>query len=323
MFAMPKPLLGQEVRVVVAVLTFRRPEELRRALPAIVEQMLAPDVREALLVAATALVVDNDPDGSASDVVRAYPDRLVRYVCEPTPGISAGRNRALDEAGDADVLVFIDDDERPRDGWLAALVATWRIDRPAAVMGPVESVFASEPDAFIFSGGFFGRPRIRTGTSIAVAAAGNLLLDLAQVRASGVRFDPRLGLSGGEDTLFSKQLARRGARMVWCDEAVADDFVPRARTTREWVLRRAWRTGLSTIVTDLYLADTARERAAVRVLGVARGGVRVLGGAAMYTLGLLTGSLGRRANGLRALYRGRGMVAGARGVKYEEYARAG
>ena len=56
----------------------------------------------------------------------------MRYVHEPAPGISAGRNRALDEAGDADLLSFIDDDEVPRPGWLSALIDTWLPTRPAA-----------------------------------------------------------------------------------------------------------------------------------------------------------------------------------------------
>lgn len=319
---MSGPPSAPSLRVVIAVLTFRRPDGLRRALSGVLEQIRSPELRSTPILAATVLVVDNDADASARSVVEPYPD--ARYVCEPTPGISAARNRAMDEAGDVELLIFLDDDERPREGWLDALVGTWLgYDRPAAVMGPVESVFEREPEAFIRCGRFFARPRLRTGTVIPVAAAGNLLLDLAQVRAAGVRFDERLGLTGGEDTLFSRQLDRSGARMVWCDEAVADDFVPPARTTREWVLRRSWRTGLSSVVTDLYLADSGPGVWAARGRGVGRGSVRVLGGAALYLVGVLSGSMERRANGLRALHRGRGMVAGARGVVYEEYGRTG
>ncbi|WP_425454326.1 glycosyltransferase family 2 protein [Luteococcus japonicus] len=50
----------------------------------------------------------------------------VRYVNETAPGLAAVRNRALDEAGNANLLAFIDDDETPAAGWLQHLVRTWR-----------------------------------------------------------------------------------------------------------------------------------------------------------------------------------------------------
>ena len=84
----------------------------------------------------------------------------MRYVHEPEPGIAAARNRALDEAGPADLLVFIDDDERPVDGWLARLVETYRVDRPTAVVGPVVSEYEQQPDAWVSAGRFFDRRRL-------------------------------------------------------------------------------------------------------------------------------------------------------------------
>ena len=207
-------------------------------------------------------MIDNDPAGRAGPVARSIGSEHVRYVVEPEPGISAGRNRALDETADRDLLVFIDDDEQPLDGWLTALLDTWSDTRAAAVMGRVVSKFEGELDPWVAAGEFFRRRRMKTGTEITVAAAGNLLLDLNQVRALGVRFDNNLGLSGGEDTLFSRLLVRRGGRMVWCDESVADDYVPADRVTRQWVRNRAWSHGNTASVIDLYLADGPRPAAA-------------------------------------------------------------
>ena len=78
-----------------------------------------------------------------------------------------------------------------------------------------------------------------------VAATNNLLLDLGRIRALGLEFDERFGLSGGSDTLFTRPLVARGGRMVWCDEAMVVDNVPAGRLTRDWVLRRALRSGNS------------------------------------------------------------------------------
>ncbi|RII97113.1 glycosyltransferase, partial [Clavibacter nebraskensis] len=114
--------------LVVAILTYRRPEDIRAVLPLVAAQ--AAELREvaeadpALPRAVRIVVVDNDPAGGAGmSVEDAAADSPVpiAYVHEPTPGISAARNRALDAAGDDDLLVFLDDDERPDPGWLAAL----------------------------------------------------------------------------------------------------------------------------------------------------------------------------------------------------------
>ena len=86
---------GPAPTVVVAVLTYRRPDDLAAALPALVEQARAYGDR------ASVLAVDNDPDGGAAEAVAAA-DAGVRYVHEPTPGIAAARNAALDAAVEAE-----------------------------------------------------------------------------------------------------------------------------------------------------------------------------------------------------------------------------
>ncbi|MGY1601008.1 glycosyltransferase family 2 protein [Geodermatophilus sp. SYSU D00815] len=309
------------VRVTIAVPTFRRPDDLRTLLPVLLEHAreAGADGRYAVDV----LVVDNDPDGGGAATVAEFPAPELRYAAEPTPGIAAVRNRALDEAADASLLAFIDDDERPEPGWLTALLATWAATGAAAVSGRILAEYAGELDPWIGAGEFFVRRRMPTGTPIDVAACGNLLLDLDQVRAAGVRFDPALGLGGGEDTLFSRELAKAGRLMVWCDESAAVDRVPPSRMTRQWVLTRAWSHGNRTVLIGLWLAAGRWARFEVRARGVVGGLLRVAAGAARWTWGLARGSLRDRARGLRGVLRGAGMVAGACGLVFEEYARSG
>ncbi|WP_299953617.1 glycosyltransferase family 2 protein [uncultured Modestobacter sp.] len=305
--------------VTVAVLTFRRPETLAALLPELVAQ--AADVS----CGARVLVVDNDPAGSGRRTVAdARPSSEVRvdYVHEPTPGIAAGRNRALAESADGDLLVFIDDDELPHPGWLAHLLATQAATGAAAVAGTVTSRFPAPLPPWIEAGGFFDRRRLPTGTPIEVAATNNLLLHLPQVQAAGVRFDPAFGLSGGEDTLFTRQLVAAGGRMVWCAEAVVTDVVPPERATRAWVLRRAFSSGNSVSRVALALAGSPLRRVVARAEGWSRGVGRVLAGAARWLLGVLTGDVRHRARGARSAARGAGMLAGTAGHVYQEYGTA-
>ncbi len=308
-------------KITVAVLTYQRPEELRSALPVILRHVSALNV-ESDAFTASVLIIDNDPFSSAAEVVGSFDPTQVRYVHEPTPGISAGRNRALDASEDADLLVFIDDDERPNESWLHPLLETWLSTGAAAVRGRVVSSFAEALDPWIEAGGFFQRPRRPTGTVIAAAASGNLLLDLVQIREFGVRFDNRMGLTGGEDTLFSKQLTRQGGKIVWCDESEAFDFVPIDRATRRWVLQRSWSHGNSATLVEQYLEVDTGRILVVRLRGVVGGGGRLVVGIGRFAAGAVTGSLKHRARGMRMAFYGAGMFTGALGHVYQEYGRA-
>ncbi|MGY1705448.1 glycosyltransferase family 2 protein [Geodermatophilus sp. SYSU D00697] len=311
------------VGVTIAVPTYRRPDDLRALLPMLLEQAGEVAVASGGRYAVDVLVVDNDPDGGAAATVAGVGAPGLRYVAEPTPGIAAVRNRALDEAAGSRLLAFIDDDERPLPGWLAGLLDTWADSRAAAVSGRILAEYAGELDPWIRAGEFFVRRRMPTGTAIDVAACGNLLLDLDQVRAAGVRFESALGLGGGEDTLFSRSLARAGGALVWCDESAAVDQVPLHRMTRPWVLTRAYSHGNATVLIALRLTDGVAARLGVRVRAVAGGLLRALCGTARWTWGLLRRSYRHQARGLRLVCRGAGMAGAACGVVYEEYARSG
>ncbi len=303
------------LRVTIAMLTYRRPDDLVAVIPMVLDQAdrASDDV--------TLVVVDNDPAGGARETVGSFGDG-VRYQHEPTPGIAAGRNRALDEAADADLMIFIDDDERPSPTWLSSLLAAYRATAPAAVVGPVVSVMAVPLDPWVEAGRFFDRRRLRTGTPIDVAATNNLLLDMAVVRRLGLRFDAAFGLSGGSDTLFTRQLANSGAAMVWCDEAIVTDVVPADRTTRQWVLHRARRSGNSASRCSVVLAGSGRGRLAVRTRCVVAGSIRVVTGTCRSVLGRVMRSDEHDAKGRRTAARGHGMISGALGSVVFDYARS-
>ncbi len=307
---------GAPRRVVVAVLTYRRTDELLRLLPELVRQtgLVDPPAR--------VLVVDNDPGASAAGPVAAAAAERVTYVHEPVPGIAAARNRALDEAAQDDVLVFLDDDEVPGPDWLAHLLRT-RDAHPsaAAVVGPVRSEYDQEPGPWVQAGRFFDRRRLPTGTPVEVAATNNLLLDLHAVRRLAVRFDEAFGLSGGSDTLFTRQLSARGGVMVWCAEAMVVDQVPAARATASWVLRRALRGGNSWSRTSLALEEGPAGRARLRAALAGEGAGRLLVGLARAAWGMVRGSATHQARGMRLVARGGGMLTGALGHTYSEYRR--
>lgn len=306
----------------VAVLTYRRNAYLAELLPLLLAQ--AEQIGQE--VGARVLVVDNDPRAGATAVVaeaaRAAAGAGPGLVCvhEPVPGIVAGRNRALRECGDQDLLVFIDDDELPREGWLRALLAAWREYGCAAVTGPTPPVYEEAPDAWVVASGAFDSWRAADGARVPSADTGNLLLDLAVVRDLALRFDPRYGLSGGEDSLFTRSLTLAGATIRFAAGAVVDKRVPPTRATRAWVLRRSFRSGSSWARVRI---DTATGARLPRRLGYALKGLARAGrdGARAVV------ARGRGDDAARAVHEvscrgGLGMVVGAFGGRVLEYGRA-
>ncbi|THG30799.1 glycosyltransferase family 2 protein [Naasia lichenicola] len=309
------PDSSHPLTVVVAALTYKRPHDLDELLPQLVRQA------EASADEVRVLIVDNDPDAGARTQIAGF-GRAVLYQHAAEPGIAAARNVALDSAGDADLLIFIDDDERPVDDWLALLLDAYRRYGTAGIVGPVISSFESAPEPWITAGRFFDRRRLPTGTPIDIAATNNLLLDLRVINRLGLRFDVRFGITGGSDTLFSRQLRAAGEQMTWCDEAIVTDVVPTSRSTRTWVLQRAYRSGNSWIATSLAMHPTRMGRLRVRVDLGSRGLLRAAAGALLAAAGYASRRAQWQARGRRTLARGRGLLAGALGTVYAEYKRS-
>ena len=338
----------------VAIPTYRRPGAVARALRAVLAE--AGACREDGAGPGgpvEVLVIDNDPDGSAREAVATAaggalgagsacdagagpgaaggpgaadgPGAAVRYVVEPSPGVSAVRNRALDETAGRALLVFIDDDEEPEAGWLRRLLSTRRDTGAAAVAGLVVPDYEAEPGPWLRAGGFFDRQSWPTGTRRPVAATNNLLLDLGAVRAAGLRFDEAFGATGGEDALFTRSLVAAGGEIVWCDEARVRDRVPAARLERAWVLRRRRSHAATAVRVELALAGPGAHPG-IRARALAGGCVRVLAGLGRMALGGRGAVAGRglvhRARGARLVARGSGMAAAAVGRgAHREYGR--
>lgn len=325
------PLSTPPVSLVVAVTTFRRDEWLAELLPQLVDQARAVLADEEAGVArARVVVVDNDPDAGARETARAVRAAIAEepgadeigphYAHEPVPGITAARNRALDEASGARLLAFIDDDELTRPGWLTSLVRAWRAHGCAAVSGPWFPRFEGEPSAWVRGSGVFEAVTAADGAVMTKAGTGNLLLDLDVVRGLGLRFDTRYGLSGGEDSAFLGALRQGGGVIRFAAGAALDERVPASRVTRPWILRRSLRSGATWAAVRVEAASGAaglglRARYAAKgVLRAGRDGALALASAV------------RRDEAARGRHEAScagalGMVLGAVGGRVQEYSR--
>lgn len=302
-----------EPAAAIGIATYRRPEMLARLLGAIEDLDYGGRTR--------VIVVDNDPDGSAQEVVNKAAAEArwpIQYVIEPRPGISAARNRAVDLASDVEFLAFIDDDEVPAYDWLRQLVAVQQRFDADVVGGPVLTAL-EKGNSWLLSQGAYERERRPTGAGPFLTGSGNLLIRLTVLRTLGELFDLRFGLTGGEDTLFLLRAQKYGLSMAWADEAIVTEFLSPDRDRLSWIIRRSFRTGTTFARAELVLGTGSLF--ATRASRGSKGVVHLLAGAVS---GVFCITKGHRKGILRAARRasmGAGMIVGSVGFTYVEYRR--
>lgn len=322
------------MRVAVCACTFRRPEGLAALLEGLRGQRFLRMTPPEVLV----LIVDNegsDRSRAACEAARAR-GLNVRYLVESRRGISFARNRALDAVpAETDVIAMIDDDERPEPDWLEELLLAQAATGADVVQGRVRPAFAHDAPAWIRGGGFFGYPCLRPPFRIEVwrdlqqiygAATNNVLVRASAVAGLALRFDPRLGLTGGSDALFFRALRAAGCRIVYAERAVVTEDVPSSRANLSYLWHRSYRDGSKRLAAKLWLKPAGgtrawRVRGRLALRAAAQGGGAVLWLATRAALGPRdTATL---AHGAVELAHACGTLAACAGFAYEHYRHTG
>jgi succinoglycan biosynthesis protein ExoM len=227
--------------VAIIIPTLRRPQSLERALRSLLDQTgVAERIREVV-------VVDNDPHGSAADVVERVSQAApwpVLYRHAPSPGVATARNAGL-AATTAPLIAFLDDDEAACPGWLAALLEALRHTEADVVFGPILGR-APEASEWLrpYLERFFGRTGPEaTGLINEPFGCGNSLMVRQSALAGQAPFNTQADQAGGEDDLLFAQLRRRGGRFGWAADAWVEEFAPAHRATLRYTLSRAFAYG--------------------------------------------------------------------------------
>lgn len=226
-------------RIAVAICTRDRPEAVARALEGVGGQDY-PRLRT--------VVVDNAPtDDRTRRLVSELATRQdIDYVCEPRPGLSWARNRAIDRA-DGDVIAWLDDDAIC-DRWWASEIARGFVEVPAAdvVTGtvvPSELATLSQWRFEHYVGVRRGRGFARAVFSPATAdrqsplyplppfgCGGNMAFRREAIERVG-RFDCALGSGtatmAGEDTAAFSAVLLAGGTIVYQPSALVRHRHPR------------------------------------------------------------------------------------------------
>jgi len=237
------------MRLSVVVPCHDRMDLLARTLQALAAQRLPAGVAWEVVVA------DNHPELLAKPLVERFAGPVPFRHAPATPhrNIAAARNRGV-AAAKGEFIAFVDDDEAPEPGCLAAHLAALERTGADASFGPKLPVFegGAAPD-WDPEGNFF-----RTDLALPAdtrlnpldwwhaggrgVGTGNSMLRRATCLPGLSPFNETLGRAGGEDTLLFFTLAKQGRHFVWTPEARVQEVNQRGRLSADYMRARLARS---------------------------------------------------------------------------------
>lgn len=223
----------------VCVATFKRPELLRKLIQSLFDQKEIEDILLEIII------VDNDVDKSAKEIVSEFidtPSINISYFSQPVQNISLTRNMAVDMSS-GHYIAIIDDDETADQYWIRNLIYTLIKYNADAVFGYVIPVFDQDLPLWKKQREIYFLPLGKTGDPPLFCYTTNCLIKADKVNKHNLRFDPKYGLTGGEDSVFFDLLSKHGAIYVVCREAISYEIVPRYRTELKFICKRYFQKG--------------------------------------------------------------------------------
>lgn len=207
------------------------------------------------------LAVNNNSPDDTLDVLANLQRQAgapLRVVTETAPGIVPARNRALREALDRDILVFIDDDELPVPGLLQAAHDAIVHEGAHCVGGRIEIDFTEhDRPAWLDDevAGFLGRldhgaEALWVVDDTTPVWSGNTAYAMQYFRDHPeLSFDARYnrageGVGGGEDAMMLRTLLELGARIRYRPDMVVLHAVDAWKLKRSYFLRLHYQAGL-------------------------------------------------------------------------------
>lgn len=250
----------------VAIVTRGDNASLRRLVDLIDQQRSGSDGEVVLLVVDNGPTRTVSPEGSPVDVV----------LHEPRRGIPFARNAAVGWVmGRVDAVAFIDDDERPGDRWLEALVES--IDELGAdvVVGPAVRVLPRTAPRWVRGYNLFRTPDLAHGDRVRSGATNNILLRTSVFESVRPWFDEKLSDVGGSDHEYLRRVSAAGLEIRWTVKAVVLEDVPAGRLTVRWLARRALRTGSVEARVSVHAGEPRVRIAGAAMIRLAANVVRV------------------------------------------------
>jgi glycosyltransferase involved in cell wall biosynthesis len=240
------------MRLTAAFCTYNRADRLDQLVAALRAQQCA--VPFEILA-----VNNNSKDDTVAVLTRlaAQGGAPLRHVTETRQGIVPARNRAIAEALDCDIMVFLDDDELPQPGFLQAAFDAITREGAQCVGGRVEVEFSPhirpawlEDDLLGFLAAIdYGPAAFWIKDAQTPLWTANIAYDLRLFREdASLRFDERYnrageGVGGGEDAMMFRSMLERGVNIRYRPDMAVAHFVEGWRLQRGYFLKLHYQAG--------------------------------------------------------------------------------
>jgi GT2 family glycosyltransferase len=244
---------------------------LERALDSLEHQSIGDDAFEVI-------VVDNSSSDDTRSVVEAAVGRVpgLRYVRHDVIGLSAARNRAIEEAR-GEVYAILDDDAVASPTWLEVMAAAFeRHARAGAIGGRIELIWPGPAPAWIseetaplyarFDGGPVERefrfPHMPFGTNLGLRAdivekVGGFSTELGRVGGS---------LISGEEAELCFRIATAGYLVMYEPDLQVGHHVLPERVSRRWLLFRSFEQGRTRAIAQAVRRERTTRAAWLRLM---------------------------------------------------------
>ncbi|PKM12935.1 MAG: glycosyltransferase [Gammaproteobacteria bacterium HGW-Gammaproteobacteria-3] len=218
-------------------------------------------------------VNNNSKDHTLQELERLskLPGPTLRYVTESVQGIVAARNRAIEESLNADIMIFIDDDETPLPGLIESAAHAILDKNAECVGGRIEIDFSKYPRPHWLKDellGFLGandhgNQAFQIQDNTTPIWSGNIAYDMKVFREnSEFRFDHRYdrkgsGIGGGEDAAMFKAWLGQSRRIFYSPGMCVLHDVEPWRLNRSYFIKLHYRSGLRTARNELPVYNRA------------------------------------------------------------------
>ncbi len=299
--------------IFIGLSTHMRPKMLEETLKSL-GKLLIPDEAELML-----LVTDNDGNESARKVFEKYAPSIPftsYYLCNQHVGTVHQRNLIISEAlkKNATHVAMIDDDETASPEWMVKMLQIMEKYDADVVDGAVERILPSGTPKWMIKGGFYEWHSFKTGSIRRAASGANCLYKVRLIKEMGLRFHPAFNLTGGSDTFFFTQSSKGGAKIVWYDERLVKEYLPKSRVNVRWLRMRSFRRTNSKFLRKRLEMGYFRASLIYSFNGI----FQLFSGALIFILLAPFGPI-MRVQGQRVFMKGLGTFNGILGRSYQEY----
>jgi succinoglycan biosynthesis protein ExoM len=230
-----------DLKISICIATFNNPDGLLKLLYSInkitFETFSQPKIE--------IIIVENGNQLYVEEIIKLVDSSRYnfRLGVEPKKGIPFVRNKLVEMALDSHLIAWVDDDEWVTPTWLESLLSIYLKSKCAVVTGPVIGILPNVAPKWLQKSNFFVSPSLETGSLVTTFYTGNALMETSIFKYDGIRFDERLALTGGSDSMLASVLNNKGVKFTWCQEAVVFEDIPEKRISLSWYLLRRYRIG--------------------------------------------------------------------------------